>query len=257
MLDNYDVIEAAAALAFRVSRAAPGVQILATSREPLSVEGERLYRLQSLEIPSVLPGFNALQALDFPAIQFFVERAANLLGEFTLRDVDVPVVVDICRKLDGIPLAIELAAASIAALGLQGIAARLDHPLRLPGTRRRTAAPWHQTLRAALDWSYRLLTEEEQRVLRRLSVFAGSFTMDAAAAVAADPTYAESDIVDRVVALVSKSLVAADPIGSFSRLRLLATTRAYARDKLAESGEVDAIARRQAGISQYLRRAAA
>jgi predicted ATPase len=93
--------------------------------------------------------------------------------------------------------------------------------------------------------------------LRRLSVFAGSFTMDAAAAVAADPTYAESDIVDRVVALVSKSLVAADPIGSFSRLRLLATTRAYARDKLAESGEVDAIARRQAGISQYLRRAAA
>src|ERR1700731_287094 len=104
------------------------------------------------------------------------------------------------------------AAASIAALGLQGIAARLDHPLRLPGTRRRTAAPWHQTLRAALDWSYRLLTEEEQRVLRRLSVFAGSFTMDAAAAVAADPTYAESDIVDRGVALVSKSLVAADPI---------------------------------------------
>jgi predicted ATPase len=141
----------------------------------------------------------------------------------------VPVVVDICRKLDGIPLAIELAAASIAALGLQGIAARLDHPLRLPGTRRRTAALRHQTLHAALDWSYRLLTEEEQRVLRRLSVFAGSFTMDAAAAVAADPTYAESDIVDRVVALVSKSLVAADPVGSFSRLRLLATTRAYAR----------------------------
>ena len=258
VLDNCEhVIEAAAALAFQVSRAAPGVQILATSREPLSVEGERIYRLQSLEIPAVLPGFNALRALDFTAIQFFVERAANLLGEFTLLDVDVPVVVDICRKLDGIPLAIELAAASIAALGLQGIAARLDHPLRLPGTRRRTAAPWHQTLRAALDWSYRLLTEEEQRVLRRLSVFAGSFTMDAAAAVAADPTYAESDIVDRVVALVSKSLVAADPIGSFSRLRLLATTRAYARDKLAESGEVDAIARRQAGISQYLRRAAA
>jgi predicted ATPase len=130
VLDNYDVIEAAAALAFQVSRAAPGVQILATSREPLSVEGERLYRLQSLEIPSVLPGFNALQALDFPAIQFFVERAANLLGEFTLRDVDVPVVVDICRKLDGIPLAIELAAASIAALGLQGIAGtiRCDYP---------------------------------------------------------------------------------------------------------------------------------
>jgi predicted ATPase len=258
VLDNCEhVIEAAAALAFQVSRAAPSVQILATSREPLSVEGERLCRLQSLEVPAVLPGLSALQALDFPAIQLFVERAANLLGEFTLRDVDAPVVVDICRKLDGIPLAIELAAASIDALGLQGIAARLDHPLQLPGTRRRTAAPRHQTLRAALDWSYRLLTEEEQRVLRRLSVFAGSFTMDAAAAVAADPTYAESDIVDRVVALVSKSLVAADPVGSFSRLRLLATTRAYALDKLAESGEVEAMARRQAGISQYLHRAAA
>ena len=199
----------------------------------------------------------AQRALDFPAVQLFVERAADLLGEFTLRDVDVPVVVDICRKLDGIPLAIELSAASIDALGLQGIAARLDHPLRLPGTRRRTAAPRHQFLRAALDWSYRLLTEAEQRVLRRLSVFAGSFTMDAAAAVATDPTDAESEIADRVVALVSKSLVAADPVGSFSRLRLLATTRAYALDKLAESGEVDAIAQRQAGISQYLRRTAA
>jgi predicted ATPase len=244
VLDSCEhVIEAAAALAFRVSRAAPGVQILATSREPLSVEGERLHRLQSLEVPAVMPGLNAQQALDFPTIQLFVERAANLLGEFTLRDVDVPVVFDICRKLDGIPLAIELAAASIDALGLQGIAARLDHPLRLPGTRRRTAPPRHQTLRAAMDWSYRLLTEEEQRVLRRLSVLAGSFTMDAAAAVAADPTYAESDIVDRVVALVSKSLVAADPVGSFTRLRLLATTRAYALDKLAESGEADAIAR--------------
>ena len=258
VLDNCEhIIETAAALAFQVSRAARSVQILATSREPLSVEGERLYRLQSLEVPTVLSGLSALQALDFPAIQFFVERAASLLGEFTLRDVDVPVVVDICRKLDGIPLAIELAAASIDALGLQGIVERLDHPLRLPGTRRRTAAPRHQTLRAALDWSYRLLTEEEQRVLRRLSVFAGSFTIDAAAAAAADPSYAESDIVDRVVALVSKSLVTADPVGSFSRLRLLATTRAYALDKLAESGEVDAIARRQAGISQHSLRAVA
>jgi len=257
VLDNCEhVIEAAAALALRVSRAAPGVRILATSREPLSVEGERLRRLQPLEVP-VLPGLSAQQALDFPAIQLFVEHAANLLGEFTLRDVDVPVVIDICGKLDGIPLAIELAAASIDALGLQGTAARLDRPLGLPGTRRRTAAPRHQTLRAAMDWSYRLLTEEEQRVLRRLSVFASSFTMDAAAAVAADPTYADSDIVDQVIALVSKSLVATDPVGSFTRLRLMATTRAYALDKLADSGEADAIARRQAGIFRCLRKEAA
>lgn len=252
VLDNCEhVIEAAAALAFQVSRAAPGVQVLATSREPLGVEGERLLHVQPLEFPPVWPGLGAVEALEFPAIQLFVERAANVHGEFKVRDIDVPIIVDICRKLDGIPLAIELAAASIDALGLQGILARLDHPLRLPGTRRRTAAPRHQTLRAALDWSYRLLTEEEQKVLRRLSVFADSFTMDAAAAVAADPTDAESDIVDRVVALVSKSLVAADPVGSFSRLRLLATTRAYALDKLAECGELDAIAQRQVGIFRY------
>jgi DNA-binding winged helix-turn-helix (wHTH) protein len=153
VLDNCEhVIEgAAAALAFQVSRAASGVQILATSREPLGVEGERLHRLQSLEVPAVSPGLSAQQALDFPAVQLFVERAANLPGDFTLRDVDVPVVVGICRKLDGVPLAIELAAASIDALGLQGIIARLDHPLRLPGTRRRIAAPRHRTLRAALE----------------------------------------------------------------------------------------------------------
>jgi predicted ATPase len=122
----------------------------------------------------------------------FVERAASVLGEFKLRDIDVPIVVDICRKLDGMPLAIELAGASIDALGLQGIASRLDHPLRLPATRRRSAAPRHNTLRSSLDWSYGLLTEEEQRALRRLSVFAGSFTMDAAAAVAADPNYTKA-----------------------------------------------------------------
>jgi predicted ATPase len=169
----------------------------------------------------------------------------------------VPIVVDICRKLDGIPLAIELAGASIDALGLQGVASRLDYPLRLPTTRRRSAAPRHHTLRSSLDWSYRLLTGEEQRALRRLSVFAGSFTVDAAAAAAADRNYTKSETVDRVAALVAKSLVAVDADGSGTRLRLLATTRAYALDNLAESGEVDAIAWRQAGISQYLRKAAA
>jgi predicted ATPase len=169
----------------------------------------------------------------------------------------VPTVVDICRKLDGIPLAIELAASSIDALGLRGVISRLDRRLGLPAIRRREAAPRHQTLRASLDWSYRLLTEEEQRALRRLSVFGGSFTIDAAVAVAADPTYPESDMVDRVVALVAKSLVAVEADGSFTRLRLLATTRAYAHDKLAESGEADAIARRRAGIFRYLRREAA
>ena len=252
VLDNCEhIIEAAAALVFQVMRAAPGVQILATSREPLSVEGEHLHHLKPMEIPHLSSALSAAEALKFPAIQLFVERAANILGEFSLRDVDVPPVIDICRKLDGIPLAIEVAAAGIDALGLLGVVSRLDHPLRLPATRRRTAAPRHQTLRAVLDWSYRLLTKEEQRVLRRLSVLAGSFTMEAAAAVAADPTDTESQMVDQVVALVAKSLIAADGNGSDTRLRLLATTRAYAFERLAESGEVDAIARRQARFSQH------
>lgn len=258
VLDNCEhIIEASAALAFQVLRAAPCVRILATSREPLSVEGECLHRLPSLEFPTVLPGLSAQQALDFPAIQLFVERAASVLGEFKLRDVDVPIVVDICRKLDGIPLAIEFAAANIDALGLRGIVSRLDHPLRLPATRRQTATPRHQTLRAAMDWSYRLLTEEEQRALRQLSVFTGTFTMDAAARAVADPTYPESETVDRVVALVAKSLVAAEADGSGTRLRLLATTRAYALERLAESREVEAIARRQTRFSQHPLRAAA
>jgi predicted ATPase len=233
------------------------MQILATSREPLGVPGEYLHHLKPLEIPPVSRGLSATEALDFPAIWLFVERAANVLGEFSLRDLDVPIVIDICRKLDGIPLAIELAATAVAALGLRGVVSRLEHPLRLPATGRQQAAPRHQTLRAALDWSYRLLTEEEQRALRRLSIFAGSFTMDAAASVAADPTCTESEIVDRVVDLVTKSLVVADADGSTVRLRLLATTRAYGRERLAESGEVDLILRRQAGISRHSLRAAA
>jgi predicted ATPase/DNA-binding winged helix-turn-helix (wHTH) protein len=258
VLDNCEhLIEGAALFAMRVLRAAPCVQILATSREPLSVEGERLHHVQSLEFPPVLPGLGAAEALEYPAIQLFVERAASILGEFKLRDIDVAIVVDICRKLDGIPLAIELAGASIDALGFQGVASRLDNPLRLPATRCRSAAPRHNTLRSSLDWSYSLLTEEEQRALRRLSVFAGSFTMDAAAAVAADPNYTKGETVDRVVALVAKSLVAADASASGARLRLLATTRAYTLEKLAESGEFDSIARRRAEVPQHSLRAAA
>jgi predicted ATPase/DNA-binding winged helix-turn-helix (wHTH) protein len=249
VLDNCEhIIDATAALAFQAMRAAPYVQILATSREPLSVEGEHLHHLKPLEIPLVSSGLSAAEALEFPAIQLFVERAANILGKFRLRDVDVPIVIDICRKLDGMPLAIELAAASIDALGLRGVSSRLDHPLRLPAIRRRTAAPRHQTLRAVLDWSYCLLTEEEKRVLRRLSVFSGSFTMEAAATVAADPTHTESEMVDHVVALVAKSLVAAARNGADTRLRLLETTRAYAFERLTESGEVDAIAQRKRSV---------
>jgi predicted ATPase len=249
VLDNCEhIIEAAAVLAFRVLRAAPSVQILATSREPFGLEGEFLHRLKPLGFPSVSHGLSAAVALDFPAIQLFIEHAANALGGFSLRDLDVPVVVDICRKLDGIPLAIVLAAGTVDALGLWGVLSRMDDPLRLPVTRHCTAIPHHRTLRANLDWSYRLLAQEEQQTLRRLSVFTGSFTMAAAAMIATDPTCIEYEIVDRVVALVAKSLIEADADGSATRLRLLATTRAYARERLAESGEEVGILRRRAGL---------
>ena len=242
VLDNCEhVIDATAGLALQVLRAAPHVQILATSREPLSVEGEQLLHVRPLESPLASSGVSAADALEFTAIQLFVERTANNLGDFKLRDADAPVVVEICRKLDGIPLAIEFAAASIDSLGLRGVLARLDDPLQLPATRRRTAAPRHRSLRAVLDWSYRLLTEEEKRVLRRLSAISGSFTMEAAAAAATRPSHAESEVVDRVVALVAKSLVSAAGSGSETRMRLLATTRAYAVEKLAECREMDAI----------------
>ena len=247
VLDNCEhVIDEAAALTAGILRGAPGVHILATSREPLRTEGEHVYRLSPLEIPPGSAGLTAATALGFPAVQLFVERAAASLDEFELSNADAPIVADICRKLDGIPLAIEFAAARVEAFGVRGLATRLDERLRLLTSGLRAAAPRHQTMSATLDWSYQLLTEAEQRVLRCLAIFAGGFTLRGAAAVAADVTHAESEIIDQVAELVTKSLVAADVGGAELRLRLLETTRAYALSHLAESGEVDAIGRRHA-----------
>jgi len=246
-LDNCEhVIEAAAALAFAILRAALGVHILATSREPLRVEGERVFRLPPLASPPASAGITAAEALGFPAVQLFAERAATSLDEFELSDADAPLVVDICRKLDGLPLAIEFAAARVEAFGVHGLVARLDERLRLLTSGRRMVVPRHRTLSATLDWSYQLLPEAEQRVLRRLGVFAGGFTLDAAVAVAGDGTHVESEIIDQVAELVAKSLVAVDVGDAEPRLRLLETTRVYALTKLAESGEFAALGRRHA-----------
>jgi predicted ATPase len=234
-------------------RGAPGVQILVTSREPLRTEGERVYRLPSLESPPAGTGISADEALRFPAVQLFVERTAAAFGEFFLNDADAPLVADICRKLDGIPLAIEFAAARVDCFGIRGLAARLDDCLRVLTTGSRTKLPRQQTMRATLDWSYGLLTDAEQTVLRRLSVFSGDFSLRAAAAVASDETRAGNQIIDQVTELVAKSLVAAEAGEDEPRLRLLETTRAFALVKLVEGGEFDAIARRHA---EYLRDAA-
>ena len=253
VLDNCEhVIDAAADLAVQILRTAPGVHILATSREPLRAEGEHVYRLSPLATPPASARLTAAEALGFPAVQLFVERTAAALGEFELSDAGAPAVVDICRKLDGIPLAIEFAAARVEAFGIHSLAAHLDERLRLLTGGRRAVVPRHQTMSATLDWSYRLLTEAEQKVLRRLAIFAGSFTLDAAAAVAADPAQPESEIIDQVAELIAKSLVAADVGDAEPRLKLLEMTRAYAFNKLVERGEIGTIARLHTIYYRYL-----
>jgi predicted ATPase len=248
VLDNCEqVIASAAGLVSGVLKGAPNVQILATSRDPLRAEGEHLYRLPPLATPPASARVTARGALNFPAIQLFVERAAGASGEFELTDAEAPLVAAICRKLDGIPLAIELAAVRVGALGLHGVAARMEDRFRLLTVGYRTAPPRHQTLQAMLDWSYRLLSNLEQSVLRRLSTFpAASFTFGAAATVAAETGQSEREIIDIVLELVAKSLIMADVQGAEPRLRLLETTRAYAGIKLAETGERVTYYRRQA-----------
>ena len=228
------VVEAAAAVAEEVSAAAPRVHILATSTEPLRAAGERVHRLPPLETPPASVELSATDALTFPGVQLFVERAAANLDGFELGDDDAPIVAEICRRLDGIPLAIELATGCIYAFGVRELAARLDDRFRLLMSGRRTALPRHQTLAAALDWSYQLLSEKEQGLLRQLAVFAGDFSLESALAVGRD--YDSQPVL--LVDLVGKSLVAFDHRSDSARYRLLDSTRLYALEKLRDSGQL-------------------
>jgi predicted ATPase/DNA-binding winged helix-turn-helix (wHTH) protein len=244
VLDSCEhVVGTAATLAEAVLKAAPGVSILTTSREPLRAEGETLHRLAALELPANSVDLTADDALRYSAIQLFNERARAAVDGFGVANADVPTVLEICRRLDGIPLALELAAARVGVFGLRDLAAHLDDRFHVLTSGRRTALPRHQTLGAALDWSYQLLPEEERAALRRLSVFAGNFTLEAAVAVA-DP--GSFEIVDDIANLVGKSLVAADPRGEVAQYRLLDTTRLYALEKLRTSGQLQQVARRHA-----------
>jgi predicted ATPase/DNA-binding winged helix-turn-helix (wHTH) protein len=247
LLDNCEhVIDAAASLAAAVLGGAPGVNILATSREPLGVAGESEYRLGPLASPQPSSGLTAAEAAAYPAIQLFVERASAADEDFALTDANAPLVVEICRRLDGLPLAIEFAAPRVEVLGVEGLAARLDSSLPLLGTPRRGATPRHRTMRAVVDWSYGLLREDEQLFFRGLGVFAGGFTVEAAAAVATGAGNSRVDVIDRLADLVGKSLVVADVSGASPRFRLLDTTRAYVVEKLDGSGEGKRMARRHA-----------
>jgi predicted ATPase/DNA-binding winged helix-turn-helix (wHTH) protein len=244
VLDSCEhVTETAAALAEQVLSGAPAVHILATSREPLRAKGERAHRLSSLEFPPNSAGLTASEALAFASVQLFVERAAANLDGFELDDADAPVVADICRKLEGMPLAIELAATRVDAFGMRQLSVLLEDRIRLLKYGRRTALPRHQTLTAALDWSYEFLPEDERALLRRLSVFSSVFTLDSASAVGSE---ANSDVVEGLANLVAKSLVSADVSGAVVQYRLIDATRAYAMQKLTDSGEFEEYARRHA-----------
>ncbi len=240
------VIETAAILAERIFNEAPQVHILATSREALSVEGEQVHRLAPLECPSEGVHLTAEEALAFPAVRLFVERATANQSRFAFSDADAPVVSEICQKLDGIALAIELAAGRVNAYGIRGVATLLDQRLGLLWRGRRTALPRHQTLTATLDWSYDLLQELERTILRRLSVFAGIFTLEAARSVAVGGDVDDALVVASLAGLVTKSLVAADTSDATTRFRLLDTTRAYALEKLIGSNEADRTSHRHA-----------
>ena len=243
VLDNCEhVIDAAARLADALLRANPAIRVIATSREPLRAEGESVYRVPPLAVPPE-GSPDSEDTLRYGAVGLFVERVRAAKLYFALDPGNAPTIAGICRRLDGIPLAIELAAARAATLGIEMVAAHLDDYFGLLTGGRRTALPRQQTLRATLDWSHDLLSESERVILRCLAVFAGAFSVEAASAVAANSELAPFDVVDGLSNLVSKSLVVAEVKGLVARYRLLDTMRAYALEKLKASGEHERVLR--------------
>jgi predicted ATPase/DNA-binding winged helix-turn-helix (wHTH) protein len=230
------LIEGAAALAEELFHRVSTLHLLATSREAMRVEGENVHELAALACPPEDHRMSASGALEYPAVQLLADRVRATSGHFELAEADAPIAAGICRRLDGIALAIEFAAGRVGIYGLGDTASMLDNHLNLSWAGRRTAMARHQTLNATLEWSYDLLERSERLVLSRLSAFSGGFTFEAAVAVVADDTVDEARVSDCLWELRSKSLIAADD-GEESRLRLLDTTRAFASRRLAESHE--------------------
>jgi predicted ATPase/transcriptional regulator with XRE-family HTH domain/Flp pilus assembly protein TadD len=252
VIDNCEhVIAEVARVVDLLLRACPQLKILATSREPLRVSGERIYRLPSLRMPTPeeMPLLSAAQASAFPAIRLFAERAFAADRTFTLDDERARTVAEICAHLDGIPLAIELAAARVSSLSLPALASNLRRQFPLLGGGPRTADSRQRTMRGAIDWSFDLLDESEQRLFANLAIFAGGWTLDAAVAVVGaseDPDLEHSRIVELLSSLVDKSLVIADLGLVTPRYRMLEPFRQYAREKLVERGELDRVSQRHA-----------
>jgi predicted ATPase/DNA-binding winged helix-turn-helix (wHTH) protein len=243
ILDSCEhVIEAVALLAEQLHQETGQIHLLATSRELLKVRGEHCYRVPPLDCPPEDSEQTANAVLRYPSVQLFVQRVAARAGSFVLTDDEAPLVAEMCRRLDGMPLAIELAAGQVAAIGLKNTVARLE----LLKLSHRTAVPRHRTLRATLDWSYDLLSDGERIVLRRIAPFVGHFTLEGARYVAGELGGAAGEIFDAIAGLVEKSLMATRTDEAPAQYRLLDTTRAYALEKLEEHAEVDIVLRRHA-----------
>ncbi len=246
LFDNCEHLLAACRdLAGTLLRKCPHLRILATSREGLGVPGETLWRVPSLSVPEDVrhlppPGELVL----FDAVRLFVDRAVATAPGFAVTGQNAPAVAQVCQRLDGIPLAIELAAARVSVLAVKQIAARLDDRFKLLTGGSPTLLPRHQTLHAAIDWSYQLLSETERVLLRRLSVFAGGWSLEAAESVCAGGSVGVAAVLDLLTSLVAKSLVLAETQRGEARYRLLETVRQYSMSRLLDSGEADAVRRR-------------
>jgi len=243
VLDNCEhLIDAVSRLVDALMREAPGVRVLATSQHALKLPSEQLVRLGTLAVPDVMPPGDAAA---HGAVELFVQRVSALQAGFVLDQHNVDAVIAICRELDGVALALELAAARVPLLGVRGVRDHLRERFRMLTNGSRVAVPRHQTLRAALDWSHALLSADEQTVFRRLGVFVGGFSLELAQRVSSDGTIDAWAVLDLLGALVDKSMVVADA-SEMPRYRLLESARAYALERLAAAGEEPAVRRRHA-----------
>jgi predicted ATPase/class 3 adenylate cyclase len=247
LFDNCEhVIDEARSVANAILRACPEVRLLATSRERLNIAGEQVFRVPSLGVPAIGEVATTKSASSYGAVALFTDRAFASDGRFELTDANAPYVTEICRRLDGIPLAIELAAAWVKVLSPQQLAQRLGERFRVLTGGDRSALPRHQTMLALIDWSYDLLSERERMMFRKLSIFAGGFTLETAAAVCSDETLDEMTVLGLLSSLVDKSLVQSEFVNDEARYRLLESMRSYAHEKMAPHGELESMARAHA-----------
>ena len=256
ILDNCEhVLETVAAVAAAIIGTAPEVRIVNTSRQVLDISGEEVFRVPSLDVPHTIADLTPATVAQFGAVALFVDRARSVDKSFALTDDTAPIVADICRRLDGIPLAIELAAARVKVLSVPNLAQRLNERFKLLTGGSRDVLPRQKTLGALIDWSYDLLTSQEQMLFLRLGIFAGGFALEAATRVCGGDGLDEIEILDLLASLADKSLVVADTSGKQERYHLLESTRAYAQEKL-DAGERDRLARAHAEYFSALAREA-